>query len=114
EVVAGGASADHDHPAALDDKDRDGEGAFARMLEHEIDIVTFTSVLPDRRPEFADFLEPLAIFRGAYFRQRSPAFEILAVDRAFRAELHDKVALFVFGNNPNGVGPGRCTELHGK
>src|SRR5215469_15506143 len=113
-VVAGGAGADHDHATALYDEDRDGEGAFARMLEHEIDIVAFAGVLPDRRSEFADLLEPLAIFRGAHLRQLAPTLEIFAIDRALCAQLHDKAALILLGDNPNGVGTGRCAKLHGK
>src|SRR5262249_24962974 len=46
--------------------------------------------------------------------QLPPAFEILAVDRAFRAELHDKVALLVFGDYPNGVGASCCAKLDGE
>src|SRR6185312_5596049 len=36
DIEAGGAGAEHDHPATLDDHRRDREGRFARMLEDDI------------------------------------------------------------------------------
>src|SRR6185312_16581862 len=84
DIEAGGAGAEHDHAAALDDHRRDREGRFARMLEHDIDVA-LTRNLPDRFAETPRFLGPLIVFGRVDLRQLTPAIELLAVDDALGA-----------------------------
>src|SRR4029079_18697178 len=103
EVVASGAGAKHDHAAALHHETGNGEGRFARMLEHAIDIYALAGDLPDRLPELAHFLVPGIIFGRANGRHLAPAIEVLAIDDALGAERHDEVALLLVGHDADGV-----------
>ena len=66
--------------------------------------------LPNLRISF----DPGVVFRRADLRHLAPAVEVLAVDDALGAELHDEVALVVLGDDADGVGAGRRAELHGE
>src|SRR3546814_17058694 len=89
QVKAGGAGAEHDHAAALDDEAAHREGLLARMLEHEIDVVALARDLPDRLSEFADLLHVLGI-AGIFVavRQASPQGAVFSVDPALASTTH--------------------------
>lgn len=84
QVEAGGAGTDDDHAAAFHHEDRDREGAFAGMLEHDVDIL-LAGDLPDRLSELAALAHIVAEFRAVHLRQLSPAIEVLAVEHALGA-----------------------------
>ena len=69
QVEARGAGTEHHHPAALDDEGGDRERRFARMFEHQIDVIALAGNIPDGLAETAGFGEPglvfLRIHRGA-------------------------------------------------
>ena len=111
DVVAGGAGAEHHHAAALDHQRRDRERLLARMLEHDVDIALAGDV-PDRLAELARFLDPQIVFRRADLGHRAPAIEILAVDHALGAELHDVVALGLIRHHADRVGARGGGKLH--
>src|SRR5581483_4844245 len=112
EVVAGGAGAEHDHAAALHDEAGDREGLLARMLEDEIDVVALAGEFPDRLAELAHLLHVLAEAAcGIDVGETAPAIELLAVDDAFGAELHDEITLLVLGNDGNRIGTRGGDEL---
>ena len=52
QIEAGGAGAEDDHAAALDDDARHREGLLARVLEHHVDVALAGDV-PDRLAELA-------------------------------------------------------------
>ena len=104
EVVAGRAGADDHHAAALHDEHGDRKRGRAGMLEHEIDVVALAGDLPDGGAELAHLLEPRVVLGRADLGHLAPAVELLAVDDAAGAELHDEVALVVLGDDADGVG----------
>ena len=81
------------------------------MLEHEVDVVALAGDLPDGGAELACLLHPRCIFRCVDRGHLAPAVELLAVDDAARAELHDEITLVVFGNHTDGIGAGRRAKL---
>src|SRR5690606_518858 len=90
-----------------------GECRLARVLEDEIDIIALAGDVPDRLAEVANLLEPGVILRRADLRHFAPAVEVLAVDDALGAELHDEVTLVVVRYDADRVGSRRGTELNG-
>src|SRR5829696_8869867 len=80
------------------------------MLEDNVDVLLAGDV-PDRLAELAGLLGPLGVFRRVDLRQLAPAVEILAVDGALGAELHDVVALRLVRDDADGVGARRRAEL---
>src|ERR1043166_6187374 len=81
------------------------------MLEHDVDVALAGDV-PDRLAELARLLHPRVVFGRANLGQLAPAVEILAVDHALGAELHDVIALGGVGHDADRVGAGRSGELH--
>src|SRR5829696_4498401 len=81
------------------------------MLEDDVDVLLAGDV-PDRLAELARLLGPLVVLRRVDLRQLAPAVEVLAVDGAAGAELHDVVALRLVRDDADGVGAGRRAELH--
>src|SRR5262245_21200308 len=112
EIVARGARTDHHHAAALHTQDGDRKSGGAGMLKHEVDVVALTRDLPNAGAEFARLLEPGFVFRGADLRQLAPTLELLAIDDTACAELHDKIALLLVGDDADRVGTGGGDELH--
>src|SRR5215813_8968015 len=83
------------------------------MLEYAIDIHALAGDFPNRLAESAHLLGPGVVFGRADGRHLSPAFELVAIDDAFGAERHDKVAFLVVGHDANGVGAGGGAKLYG-
>src|SRR6185312_9146013 len=81
QIVAGGAGAEHDHPAALHDEAGDRERRLAGMLEDDVDVA-LSGDLPDRLAEAARLFGPGIVFVRADLRHLTPAIEILAVDES--------------------------------
>ena len=89
-----------------------GNVAAPGMLEHEVDVVALAGDLPDGGAELAHLLEPGVVLGRADLGHLAPAVELLAVDDAAGAELHDEVALVVLGDDADGVGAGGGDQLH--
>src|SRR4029078_10850097 len=79
----------------------------------EVDVVAFTGDLPDGGAELARALEPGVVFGRADLRQFAPAVEVLAVDDAASAELHEEIALVLLRHDADGIGSRRRAQLHG-
>ena len=113
QVEAGCAGAKHHHAAALDHKAGDRKGLLARVLKHRIHIL-FAGNIPDCLAEFARLFRPFIIFGRVDSGHLAPAFEILAVDHAFRAQREHIITLGFVRNHADGIGAGCGNELHAK
>src|SRR5262249_14890748 len=111
DVVAAGAGTKHHHAAALDHEGRDRERLLAGVLEHDVDVA-FPGDVPDRLAEFARLSHPGVVLGRVDLGQLAPAIEVLAVDDALGAELHDVIALALVRYDADGIRAGGGGELH--
>src|SRR3981081_2954222 len=81
------------------------------MLEHDVDVALAGDV-PDRLAELARLLDPGVVLRRVHRGHRAPAGEILAVDDALGAELHDIIALGLIRDDADRIRARRGRELH--
>ncbi len=113
DVVAGGAGAEDDHPAASDDVAGHGEGGLAGVFEDDVDVDIARDV-PDGLAELADFLHPGAVGLGVLgVRHLPPAVEVLPVQPGLGAELHAVATLVFARHDRDRVGAGGLADLDG-
>src|SRR3984893_4194165 len=111
DVVAGGAGAEHDHAAALDDEAPHRTRLLAGMLEHDVDVALAGDV-PDRLAEAPRLFHPGVVFRRADLGHGAPAFELTAVDHALGAAIGDIFGLRLARHDADSVGTGRGDKLY--
>ena len=112
QIITGGARADHHHTAFFTHEGRDRKGVLPRMFKHQIRVVSLAGDLPNRGAKLAGFFEPICILRGINRRHLSPAVELIAVDHAFGAKPHHKIALAFITDDTNGIGTHHIGQLH--
>src|ERR1700675_4437107 len=104
DVVAGGARADHDHPARGAEKARGRQRGLARMLEPDARARWLAERVPDGLAEGAGALGPLAVRLAVLgVGHRSPVLEVVAVDDPGRAVLDAELALGFVGHDGDGA-----------
>src|SRR5688572_3686203 len=99
-VVPGSAGTDDDHSAVVDEKNRSGNGGFARVLKDDLRAAAFAEDFPELRAEGACALHPLPERLGIVdVGQATPVVEVLAVDYALRPQLKAELVLVLLGDD---------------
>ena len=111
-IIACGSRTNDHHTAFLADKSRDGKGAFARMFENQVWVVSFARDVPNSSTKLARLFKPRRILWGVYGRHLPPTIEITPVDHALSAELHNKITFTFVADHTNRISTHHTSQLH--
>lgn len=105
--------ADHDHAAALRHEDRYREGAFAWMLEYDVDFLAVRE-LPDCLSELPALAHVIVEARPVHGWQLAPAIKILAIEDALGTHRIYEIELVIIGHYADGMRASYGAKLHPK
>src|SRR5262249_24519974 len=99
-VVAGGARANHHHPAGFAHEYRSGNRVLARMVEYDAGVFALAEDVPNRLAEIAALRRPFAVGRLVLpVRHHAPMRKSLAIDDAGGAQLHAEILLAIVADH---------------